>query len=702
MTLKTYLNSLKSYHEEYNSEFFKKFSDIPELHPKSGYIETNKNGDILSASENLIPFLGYTKENLITLNIKNLIFNNPSDIEAFIFTKHDEIEKHTFNVFLKTKSNDFFPAKINFVKKEMDKPFYTILVTQINNECFCDKTMDNPTKKDAIIQAIIFASEKVIQSSEKIDESILEEIIRHIGISTRSSRILILKNTKNRLGSYSMSLEYQWYSQNLFPVKKTAASKKYRYSKKLFNFLSQGNIFQKKVDEIQGEETISFDDHLIKSFIMFPIFSGIHFYGTLVLADCEKSRTWGISEKEGLFTSTRLIGQIITKLKAQNSLTKYNKELNSKNAPTCVTDSKFRTIFVSTGFQNFAGYSSAEILNIPLYVFLKPVNETLDDIKREINLSHGPILNKSFKLRTSPKSWVDVKADFTRLNTSSKEKLLIEISIRPKEAKKEEQDHPFYFTHIYDILEKIPAPVWVTDKNNHLVYSNSPFYKKILKTDKKEKEIIGKKLNEISPKLKYLVDSISKDIDLKKKIFLEKKNKDSKKIYRIHRNLLFNPDDEFEGIIWYAYDETKYIEKDNHIKSIEKKYTTILDNFPGAVFLKDSQGQYIYQNAYMQDKFTRHSIDPENIQFSKELSSKFIMEDLKVLKEGRIETTEVLQNYENRRFKFKKIKFPISLNGEESVIAGIAMELTEDEEQNQYQDNETDSLKVPATLLNKD
>ena len=201
MTLKTYLNSLKSYNDEYNSEFFKKFTDIPELHPKSGCIEIKKNGDILSVSENLISFLGHTKENLINFNIKNLIFNSPSNIDAFIFTNNDEIEKHTFNVFLKSKKHNFFPAKINFVKKEINKQLYTILITQINNECFCEKTIDNSSKKDAIIQAIIFASEKVIQSSEKIDESILEEIIRHIGISTRSSRILILKNTKKELST---------------------------------------------------------------------------------------------------------------------------------------------------------------------------------------------------------------------------------------------------------------------------------------------------------------------------------------------------------------------------------------------------------------------------------------------------------------------------------------------------------------------
>ncbi|MGM0417306.1 MAG: PAS domain-containing protein [Thermodesulfobacteriota bacterium] len=543
-----------------------------------------------------------------------------------------------------------------------------------------DQTTQN-IHKDAILQSIIFASENIIQSAGNISETMLYEILRHLGISTRSNRILIFENTINDYGSNLMNLKYEWFSPNLFPIKPDSALKKYRYTDKVFKILSNGDAYQKKVNDLSEPDELLLKDHLIKSFILIPVFSRDRFYGTLAVADCEKPRIWSQDEKDGLKVSARLIGQIINKIISTTKIPAFDKSiLNQSNAePTCIIDNTSKMIFTSTGFENLIGYSSAETNNIPVTAFVYSEKNSFRKTLKNIFFTKKSVSDTKIKIRTSKDTWIPVFADMFFIDTSETEAGLIQINIKESikmDSKNEILKDNHNFNTDTDILDNFIDPVWVTDKNNRFVYANKSFYTNIF-SGYPDVNLIGKTAEELPDKLNFLVKLIASDLKNNDEAIIEKQNNSKKKIYKIQKTNLSNKESKLTGCLWSATNQTELTDLKNKLKNTEKMYSSIFENFPGAVFLKNSKGEYIYKNNYMKDFINISSKKSSNNKpFPDYLISKFTMEDLKVLRENKIETIESFPEICGSSNIFKKIKFPVYSQYGESLIGGIAVDIT--------------------------
>jgi|GEM_PF-6524122 len=581
------------------------------------------------------------------------------------------------------------PKKLISAKLNINKTYtnnihtgYLFIFSNINSSFMKNDQITQNIHKDAILQSIIFASENIIKSAGNISESMLYEILRHLGISTRSNRVLIFKNIRNDYGSNLMSLKYEWFSPKLFPIKPDSALKKYRYTDKVFKILSNGDTYQKKVNDLSEPDELLLKDHLIKSFILIPVFSIDKFYGTLAVADCEKPRTWSQDEKDGLKVSARLLGQIINKVLSNSTIPVFDKSiLNQNNAdPTCIIDKSGKMIFTSTGFENLIGYSSAETSNIPITAFVYSENNSFQKKIKNISFTGESVRGLNINIRTSRETWVPVIADIRSVDTSgTDEGGLIQIDFKQSldnSAKYLHLDYEDDLNIDRDMLDKFIDPIWVTDKNKKFVYANHSFYKNLF-SEYNDINLIGKSVKELPEKLNFLVQLIVSDLKNNDETLIEIQNNSGKKKYNIKKTSLSSNKDKHNAFLWTASDQTELVNLKNKLKNSEKIYSSIFDNFPGAVFLKNSKGEYIYKNNFFQ-KFINISTKKNNHKspFPDHLVSKFTMEDLKVLRENKIETIESFHELCGSSNIFKKIKFPVFNESGESLIGGIAVDIT--------------------------
>lgn len=122
--------------------------------------------------------------------------------------------------------------------------------------------------------------------------------------------------------------------------------------------------------------------------------------------------------------------------------------------------------------------------------------------------------------------------------------------------------------------------------------------------------------------------------------------------------------------------------KVEQIKQNELRFSSFMDNLPGAVFIKDTEGRYVYINKKFQDEFDMkpeeilNKTDPEI--WPPEIAQQFIENDRLVL-ETRKDTNlieETLHN--NKRQSWIVNKFLLYKNEREpEYIAGIAIDVTE-------------------------
>lgn len=687
-------NSKKQFNDKYIKNFLKHFyTPAPEEElPDTAIIETDLFGKIINITDEFTKLVSRPADMIYGEQLSSFIFSQTSKTSPLFVDNAANLSfktKKFINVFILSSNSQFLSADLKMMKKIASDGSiigYSIVITNINGKNDNSKGRQPELQKNAILQALMFSSERIIQAADNIKESIIFDILRHLGIAARANRVIIFENTKNAYGSNLMELKYEWNSPGVFQVRQNSALNKYKYSDKVFSLLSRGESYQKKVEELHEPDELLLKDHLIKSFILIPLFSEKKFYGNLALADCQKPRIWTTEEKEGIEASGRLIGHIINKLGSRSKLpqTEQSKLTKTQAKPLCIVDKYAKIIFCSSGFEDLIGYSSAETINLPFTAFVKSKNNEFLRHFENIQISKVPVSDLKIRLRTSEEQWLPVIVDMSEINADDKNETLVQIKIKSLETEINplalgicDPDYEFN-VDLSLILEKLPSPIWFTDNEKKFIYGNNAFFTKILTGAVDKKNLIGKKPEELPEKMNFLIKIITNDIESNNNTLIERKLKSNEThIFNIKKSEVLDYHNNFTGNLWYAEEETQSIKASRKIKAIEKKYKTILEHIPGAVFLKDSKGRYIYANNYMLKAYNFASL-PSKLKgdIPEYIISKYTMEDLKAMREGKIESIDSLPEINGNNAIFKKIKFPVNSETGESLIGGVAIDIT--------------------------
>lgn len=301
-------NSKNPLSDKYVKNFLKHFYTpaLNEELPDTALIETDLFGKIINITSEFSKLAYKSPDQIYGEQLSSFVYsrkNNDSPLFVDNAASLSLKSKKSIPVFILNSQNEFISADLKILKKISSDGSvigYSILLTNIKDNDEVEKINQPELQKNAILQALMFSSERIIQASDNIKESIIFDILRHLGIAARANRVIIFENTKNNYGSNLMELKYEWNSPGVFQVRQNSALNKYKYSDKVFSLLSRGESYQKKVEELHEPDELLLKDHLIKSFILIPLFQRKNFMETLHLQTAKNQESGQLRKKKEL------------------------------------------------------------------------------------------------------------------------------------------------------------------------------------------------------------------------------------------------------------------------------------------------------------------------------------------------------------------------------------------------------------------
>lgn len=228
-------------------------------------------------------------------------------------------------------------------------------------------------------------------------------------------------------------------------------------------------------------------------------------------------------------------------------------------------------------------------------------------------------------------------------------------------------------------IESSQEGIWDWDiTNDSLFYS--PKWKSIMGYEINEKltntsawlNIVHHKdmamVNEI---LKLHVDGGNASFDIEHRI----RNTEPLKWVNVCGKVIFGKDNKVLRIVGTIRDISPRKRTEEDEKKYKDKLATFLDSFPGLVFIKDSQGKYIYMNSFYQKyidfRAWTHKT-PQEI-FDLETAEKISNSDRLAMYEGMMEHEIAIPNEEGLFKVFQLYKFPVTVEGNEKLLCGFGI-----------------------------
>jgi len=142
---------------------------------------------------------------------------------------------------------------------------------------------------------------------------------------------------------------------------------------------------------------------------------------------------------------------------------------------------------------------------------------------------------------------------------------------------------------------------------------------------------------------------------------------------------IYDANGELVGAIESIRDVTQYRISQEALRESEERFSTFMDYFPAAAFMKDGNSRLIYTNKYCLDMFgiepapdgERRNPLPESV------IERHREDDLKAISGQVIKIMETLSDLNGVPRVYRTFKFPVSRKGKPTLLGGISVEITE-------------------------
>lgn len=233
------------------------------------------------------------------------------------------------------------------------------------------------------------------------------------------------------------------------------------------------------------------------------------------------------------------------------------------------------------------------------------------------------------------------------------------------------------------IVDSIPSPIFVKNKNHEFIIVNELFCELIAKS---RNEIIGKNDYDFFPK--YQADIFrEKDKIVFRTREMDINEEDLDDAAGIRRTIITTKIvKEIQGeliLVGTIQDVTELKEKEKEVSRIKKIFESVMENAPLGIFVKDvkKEFEFIHWNSFMENYF--HLLKEKVIGktdfdvFEKDKAEFFRETDLEMIKDKIEFTTEGIQSLaEGFFFQTKKVLIS-DRNGQPSLIAGFVQDMTD-------------------------
>ncbi|MDO9546164.1 MAG: sensor domain-containing diguanylate cyclase [Pelolinea sp.] len=178
-------------------------------------------------------------------------------------------------------------------------------------------------RRDEIQQAVNYAAEVFLSQLDW--GARINDVLEHLGKSTRSDRAYIYKNETQEEHGLCAVLQAEWTTKGVHPLKEFLDANETDY--RVFGFSRWLNVFRNgemicgNVVDLPSEE----QSHLLKmdvhTLVVVPIFADQILWGFIGFDHCSDEKNWSSAELDALKTAAKIIGAAVARQDAEMRLT---------------------------------------------------------------------------------------------------------------------------------------------------------------------------------------------------------------------------------------------------------------------------------------------------------------------------------------------------------------------------------------------
>jgi diguanylate cyclase (GGDEF)-like protein len=176
--------------------------------------------------------------------------------------------------------------------------------------------------RDDILQAVTSAAESLLLNVEW--ESLIEEVLRQLGVATGSDRVYIFKNDGPPRENLEISLKGEWVAKGMLSNKELINDDPCTYEdlgySRWSDMLASGQLLHGEVEELPSTEQENLRRAGVKSFIIAPIFVDQEWWGFIGFDQCRRARSWESVQIDALKTASSIFGAALSRQNAEKKL----------------------------------------------------------------------------------------------------------------------------------------------------------------------------------------------------------------------------------------------------------------------------------------------------------------------------------------------------------------------------------------------
>ena len=340
------------------------------------------------------------------------------------------------------------------------------------------RTEEELRRRDAILDAVRFASDQFLGESSGWEESV-HAVLWRLGEAAMASRVYIFENFTDEDGELWATQRYEWVASGVpvqidNPVLKAIPYRAAGFGRWV-QALGRGDLVYGHVRDFPESEQPELRAQNILSIALVPIFVEGRWWGVIGFDECVEEREWSAVEVGALGAAAGTLGAAIKRRQMEERLRageeRYRAVIEQATDGIYLLDAETRR-FVETNpsFQKMVGYTADELGDMEIYRIVDHPRENVDStIKRTLELRRRVVGNRKYRRKDG--AGLDVEVGVSVISLDGRD-VICTIVRDVTERKRDEAALARSESRLRTIIETEPECVKVLGMDGSLLEMN--------------------------------------------------------------------------------------------------------------------------------------------------------------------------------------------------------------------------------------
>jgi len=223
---------------------------------------------------------------------------------------------------------------------------------------------ENINRRDAILQAIGFAAERLMRAP--VAGPLVAEVLARLGQATKVSRIGLFEARKTPDGDIAASRRHEWCAPGVPPQIYNPDLQELRLTRRGLarwaERLARGQNIEGLVRELPGAERELLEAQGLRAILVVPIFAGADWWGFLSFEQAGAEREWTPTEVDILRVAAGILGSAFQRARSEQEINRLILAINQTADSIYIANRDGVIEYANAAFEKMTGYTAVEIV----------------------------------------------------------------------------------------------------------------------------------------------------------------------------------------------------------------------------------------------------------------------------------------------------------------------------------------------------